>query len=109
MRIRPCAASFRGVTTSLLGFLPPLEVAPVFSPITGYSRPYYRYSQVIIGSRRFLVAGYRNYKWDPNQSIQAIHQDLIWRGELAIFALGNTVPYLGRPGEKSILDDVTTL
>lgn len=109
MRIHPCAASFGGHTTSLLGFLPPLEVAPLFAPVSGYSRPYYRYTQVIIGSRHFLVAGYHDYKWPINQSIQAIHQDLIWRGELAVFGLGNTVPYLGCPGEKVILDDVATL
>lgn len=90
------------------GHLPEVNVQAIFhtiDPLHAIHR-----TVVKIHRHRFLVYGYYTPAIDVSESITAIAPSTVWRGEVAVLALGNTVPLYHRPCVKrSIINQAAAL
>lgn len=95
----------------ILGFLPNLQLKPLFdnSVSSNYPKPFIRSAIVMVPGHRFLVVGYRHPNRPINPTISKLGTDLVWRGEVAVFHIGWTVPYLASPGTKKLRDDAVVV
>ncbi|KAF9459564.1 hypothetical protein BDZ94DRAFT_1312290 [Collybia nuda] len=87
-KVYPTVTSFVN-GAQILGFLPNLNFAPLF-----ITRGW---------------AGYQHPNRPINPSILTIGVDLIWQGEIAVFGLGSTVPFLTSPGKKTLRNKAVIL
>ncbi|KAF7426486.1 hypothetical protein PC9H_002873 [Pleurotus ostreatus] len=85
--------------------LPEIDVKKVFQ---GHGGAAYRVHDATVSlasshRHRFRIYGYSKTTCDVNQALLRIAPHLPWRGELAVFRLGEIVPYLASPVISSVI------
>ncbi|KAF4564432.1 hypothetical protein EYR36_002366 [Pleurotus pulmonarius] len=77
--------------------IPEMDVFPVF---LAPSRVPIHEATVSLSSshrHRFRIYGYTDSGTRVNEALRLVSPHILWRGEIAVFQLGQVVPYLGRP------------
>ncbi|KDQ25654.1 hypothetical protein PLEOSDRAFT_1106570 [Pleurotus ostreatus PC15] len=77
--------------------IPQMDVFPVFLAPSRVSMHEVTVSLSSSRRHRFRIYGYTDSGARVNEALRLVSPHIVWRGEIAVFQLGQVVPYLGRP------------
>lgn len=77
--------------------IPDIDIFPVF--LAPRRVPIHEITVSLSSSHRhrFRIYGYTDSGARVNEALRLVSPHIVWRGEIAVFQLGQVVPYLSRP------------